>query len=266
MAANFIPPIDLGQFKPSAAAISSWLYEVWKYLQENPIPSADDITGDAEQVAENYVAANVPPMIASAIAALSYAQFVDGTTLPIYRAANDEIDNPDLLEAWDEGCRFALVDDESVYVMIRDGNTVNLLQILTEQQAEGVVSVNGQTGVVTLAIPDDTDEITNRSGVSGETATAALNSLNTAINTVKNTEIITVTISAFSGSQIRVPASGTNAAISADHVVISSEITNPAYQTGDWVVNTYDGYLTISGAASSPTAVKLILGKAGTTI
>lgn len=182
MAANFIPPIPIGQFRPSSEAIASWLYEVWKYLQENPIPSEGDITGDAETVAENYVAENVPPMIASAIAALSYAHFVDGSTLPIYRAANDEISNQDLIEAWDEGCRFALVDDENVYVMIRNGNIVNLLQILTEQQAEGVVSVNGQTGVVTLAIPDDTDEIANRSNVSGATATAALNSIKTQID------------------------------------------------------------------------------------
>ncbi len=154
MATNFIPPIPIGQFRPSSEAIASWLYEVWKYLQEHPIPSADDITGDAEEVAENCVTVNVPPMIASAISALQYSDFVNDTTLPVYRASNDEIDNPDLLEAWNEGCRFALVDDESFFVMIKNGENISLLQILTEEQATGVISVNGQTGIVVLKTSD----------------------------------------------------------------------------------------------------------------
>lgn len=80
------------------------------------------------------------------------------------------------------------------------------------------------------------------------------------------TEVIVVNIASYSGSQVRVPASGTNAAITANHVLLASTVGTPVYQTGDWTVTTYDGYLTLSGSASAATTVKLILGKAGTTI
>lgn len=80
------------------------------------------------------------------------------------------------------------------------------------------------------------------------------------------TEVIVVNIASYSGSQVRVPASGTNAAITANHVLLASTVGTPVYQTGDWTVTTYDGYLTLSGSASAATTVQLVLGKAGTTI
>lgn len=174
MSANFIPPIPIGQFKPSSEAIASWLYEIWKYLQENPIPTSSDVTQEAAETAQNYIAVNVPPMIAAAIAGLEYSDLVTNTTLPIYRASNDEIGQADLLEAWNEGCRFALVDDEEFFIMIKNNETITLLQVLTEEQATNVVSVNGKTGVVIITSSD----ISNASDVSGATITAALNNLN----------------------------------------------------------------------------------------
>lgn len=157
MASNFIPPIPIGQFKPSSEAIASWLYEVWKYLQENPIPSDSDIGTDITEI----IAQNVPPMITEAIAGIEYSDIVTAaSTLPVYRAANDEMGQQDLQDAWDEGCRFALVDDEAVYVLYKTGNTVNTLQILTQQQASSVISVNGKTGIVVLK----TSDIQNDSG------------------------------------------------------------------------------------------------------
>lgn len=80
------------------------------------------------------------------------------------------------------------------------------------------------------------------------------------------TDIIVVNIASYSGSQVRVPTSGTNAAITASHVLLYSNIGTPANQAGNWTVTTYDGYLTLSGSASGATIVQLVLGKAGTTI
>lgn len=180
--ANFIPPIPIGQFKPSSEAIASWLYEVWKYLQENPIPRLTDVVAEATEIVQNYVAVNVPPLIAAAIDALQYSDFVDGTTLPVYRASNDEIDNSDLLEAWAEGCRFALVDDESFFIMIKNGETITLLQVLTEEQSTGVISVNGQSGIVVLT----SSNIGNQSNVSGNTITDAFNALNNGVHSALN--------------------------------------------------------------------------------
>ena len=77
--------------------------------------------------------------------------------------------------------------------------------------------------------------------------------------------IIIVTISSYSGSQIRVPASGTNNSITADHVVLNQTLGTPTNQKGPWTVTTYNGYLTLSGSASGATSVRLVLGKVGTT-
>lgn len=86
------------------------------------------------------------------------------------------------------------------------------------------------------------------------------------IDEIQATEVIVVNIASYSGSQVRVPASGTNDAITANHVLLATTIGTPTKQTGGWTVTTYDGYLTLSGTASGATTVQLILGKAGTTI
>ena len=93
-----------------------------------------------------------------------------------------------------------------------------------------------------------------------------LNTLESDVTTLSETEVIVVNIASYSGSQVRVPATGTNQAITEDHVLLASTLGTPSAQTGDWTVNTYDGYLTLSGTASGTTTVKLVLGKAGTTI
>lgn len=77
-------------------------------------------------------------------------------------------------------------------------------------------------------------------------------------------QVIVVNIASYSGSQVRVPASGTNSAITGDHVLLYAILGTPANQTDDWTVTTYAGYLTLSGPASGATSVKLVLGKAGT--
>ena len=193
--ANFIPPLDLGQFTPSAAAISSWLYQIWKYLQENPIQSDETIQTEisdtvaeavpgavAEYIEENPVdvpVLSVNGMIGAVV--LAYNNLVgDGSTLPIYRAATGETSNNDLLEAWAEGCRFLLVDDTTPYMMVKNVNQgaeiINLVPLSGGGGGGGgdVSSVNGRTGAVVLTYTDfvgvsstipvllaDNDEISN---------------------------------------------------------------------------------------------------------
>ena len=86
------------------------------------------------------------------------------------------------------------------------------------------------------------------------------------ISNVIAQEVIRVEIASYDGTTTRIPSSGTNPLITADHVVISSTLGTPSVQTGDWTVTTYAGYLTLSGNASGSTSVRLILGKAGTVI
>lgn len=39
----FIPPMNLGQFQPSPATMSQWIYHIWQFLQENPIATETEI-------------------------------------------------------------------------------------------------------------------------------------------------------------------------------------------------------------------------------
>lgn len=280
MPANFIPPIDLGQFTPSAAAISSWLYQLWKYLQENPIPTVSDV----ETTAQNYVATNVPPMVGELIAVIGYSTLVEGQTVPIYRASSDEISQQDLLEAWNDGCRFVTVDDSLAYAMLKNGSTISLLalnpvrsvngetgevslfiptktsqlendaQFVTAAQAGGVTTVNGQTGVVILT----SDDIANDSTLPAETITEALE--------VLNDNLVKISIESFSGTQTRIPATGTNPAITSSHILMAVEYNDPANQSGNLTVTTENGYLTVSGGVFSATGITLVLGKPGTSI
>ena len=56
-------------------------------------------------------------------------------------------------------------------------------------------------------------------------------------------KIVVVNIAAYSGTTLRVPSSGTNSNITADHEVLMCTLGTPSVQTGDWTVNTYAGYL-----------------------
>jgi hypothetical protein len=40
---GFIPPLNLGNFQPSPATLSQWIYKIWQYLQENPIATQEQL-------------------------------------------------------------------------------------------------------------------------------------------------------------------------------------------------------------------------------
>lgn len=51
----------------------------------------------------------------------------------------------------------------------------------------------------------------------------------------------------------------TDANITSKHVVVSSTLSNPAAQTGDWTVTTVSGSLSIAGSISGTTDITLVL-------
>lgn len=72
------------------------------------------------------------------------------------------------------------------------------------------------------------------------------------------------TVSAANNAQIcRIPSSGTNSAITADHVVLEAVFANPAYITSNVTWTTYAGYMTLTGTATAATTVTVTLGKKG---
>lgn len=142
--ARFIPPLG-GVFKPNSADISSWLYQIWQYLQDNPIANVDELraliedtlpaevaTAVADYLEEHPVEVDYPVDSVNGrtgAVTIDYAELVNGLTVPIYRAANDEFGQNDLLEAYNEGCRFAVQDDSLFFVMLKNNNAITLLPI-----------------------------------------------------------------------------------------------------------------------------------------
>ena len=146
--ARFIPPLG-GVFRPNSADISSWLYQIWQYLQDNPIANVDELraliadtlpaevaTAVADYLEEHPVEVDYPVDSVNGktgAVTIGYAELVNGTSLPVYYAANDEIGPNDLLEAYAEGCRFVVVDADlpnpNAYVMYKEENTVTLIPL-----------------------------------------------------------------------------------------------------------------------------------------
>lgn len=75
-------------------------------------------------------------------------------------------------------------------------------------------------------------------------------------NKIPSIGVVEVTQSGVSS----LPVTITNTAISANHVVVESVLSNPLAQTGDWTVSTTTGALTISGAIDGTTDITLKLG------
>lgn len=71
-------------------------------------------------------------------------------------------------------------------------------------------------------------------------------------------DIITVTFSSVSS----LPQTKNDAAITADHIVLYSYLSNPSAQSNDWTVTTSAGSVTVSGTISGTTNLTLVLGKA----
>ena len=40
---GFVPPLNLGGFQPSPATLAQWVYQIWRYLQENPIATQEQL-------------------------------------------------------------------------------------------------------------------------------------------------------------------------------------------------------------------------------
>lgn len=159
---GFIPPFELGTFKPSAASLASWLYEIWQYLQQNPIPNDAEITEKVTEIVPPEVAAymqehpatvqSVNGLIGAVV--IAYADLVSGSTVPVFRTTTIESTQADLLDAWDEGCRFTVIDDTNVYVMLYSElggvRTITLLPCGSGGGGGGIQSIN------TTVLPDGT--------------------------------------------------------------------------------------------------------------
>lgn len=95
------------------------------------------------------------------------------------------------------------------------------------------------------AVVDQSYDSTSTNAQSGTAVAEAVDEL----------KVIVITSSSFSS----LPQTITNTAITANHVVINSVLSNPSAQAGDWTVTTSSGSLTISGSINGSTTVTLYL-------
>lgn len=106
---GFIPPLNLGNFQPSPATLSQWIYQIWQYLQENPIATQEQIkefigtfiTTSPETQAmigegvEQYLTDNPPQAPVQSVQGktgavqLAYNEIVPASNaVPVYKAAS----------------------------------------------------------------------------------------------------------------------------------------------------------------------------------
>lgn len=126
-------------------------------------------------------------------------------------------------------------------------NLSNYIQgsIATVYNASGSNNAVYSTGVMN-------DYMTNVIGYSGTTTP----SKGTIVAQLSAASGISVNIPSFSS----LPQTVTNSLITDKHKVYEFILSNPSVQTGDWIVTTSEGSLTIAGTISGSTALELVLG------
>lgn len=106
---GFIPPLNLGGFQPSPATLAQWVYQIWQYLQENPIATQEQlqeyigtfITTSPETQAmigagvEEYLTENPPTAPVQSVQGktgavnLTYPDIVPASNaVPVYKASS----------------------------------------------------------------------------------------------------------------------------------------------------------------------------------
>ena len=106
--------------------------------------------------------------------------------------------------------------------------------------------------------------IANQSTVTGAKVTDALNSLKSNLNNkILYFSGQAVAARSSSGQLMRIPASGTNSAITTDTVVLECVFAAPGNITSDVSWTSYAGYITFTGTSSAATTANVVLGTKG---
>lgn len=182
----FIPPINLGGWKPSPATMSEWIYQIWKYLQENPIATQEQIKEFINEQIGDDIAEKLPEVLPQELAdyfeenpidfpvdsvngklgtvLLELADIVQSDSmLPVVSLANDEADQETLIDSFEAGARICVIDEESVSVMLptyaQDGSVSAVTLLPMSTGGEG-----GDFSPITLSIGSSGNKTLNAGG------------------------------------------------------------------------------------------------------
>ena len=192
---GFIPPLNLGGFQPSPATLSQWVYQIWQYLQENPIATQEQlqeyigtfITSSPEIQAmigegvEQYLTENPPTAPVQSVQGktgavrLAYNEIVPASNaVPVYKASSTPSTNT-LVGQYNLGYRlFVNTATQEIYTITPagalslvgrgkfDGTTIDLDTAQGDTTiAEAVNELNDDMTLVTQSINDLNDDVTN---------------------------------------------------------------------------------------------------------
>lgn len=166
---GFIPPLNLGNFQPSPATLSQWIYQIWQYLQENPIATQEQldeyiatfITTSPETQAligegvEQYLTDNPPQAPVQSVqgktgaVTLAFNDILkNNNTAPVYRAAS--MPSQSTLQAqYNLGYRlFVNTTTQEIYSITNTGSTT----LVGKGKFDGTtVDLNSADGDTTIA-------------------------------------------------------------------------------------------------------------------
>lgn len=165
----FLPPINLGSFKPSPATLAQWVYDIWQYLQENPIatqeqlqeyiatfittsPETQELIGEG---VEQYLLDNPPQAPVQSVqgktgaVTLAFNDILkNNNTAPVYRAAS--MPSQSTLQAqYNLGYRlFVNTTTQEIYSITNTGSTT----LVGKGKFDGTtIDVNTAEGDTTIA-------------------------------------------------------------------------------------------------------------------
>ena len=166
---GFIPPLNLGGFQPSPATLAQWVYQIWQYLQENPIatqeqiqefigtfittsPTVQEMIGEG---VDNYLVDNPPAAPVQSVqgktgaVVLNYPDIVPASNaVPVYRAASVPSVNT-LVGQYNLGYRlFVNTATQEIYTITPAG----ALSLVGRGKFDGTdIDVNSEQGDTTIA-------------------------------------------------------------------------------------------------------------------
>lgn len=183
----FVPPINLGQFQPSPATLADWIYQIWNYLQNNPIatqeqlqeyiatfittsPETQELIGEG---VEQYLTDNPPEAPVQSVqgktgaVTLAFNDILkNNNTAPVYRAAS--MPSQSTLQAqYNLGYRlFVNTSTQEIYSITNTGGTTLVgkgkfdgtdIDLDTAQGdttiAEAITDVNDSLASLTTPVP-----------------------------------------------------------------------------------------------------------------
>lgn len=176
----FTPPLNMGQFQPSPATMSQWIYQIWKFLQENPIATETEIREfiqselvQSETLAnaiEDYLTENPPEAPVQSVqgktgaVTLAYSDIVPASNaVPVYKAASTPTANT-LTGQYNIGYRlFVNTTTQEIFTISPAG----ALSLVGRGKFDGTtVDVNSAQGDTTIseAITEINNNITSING------------------------------------------------------------------------------------------------------